>query len=55
MANDSSPSTYSQLPSALRSFLDWVAAQLEREPPRSVLRALKIPKRQMLCPYEVLS
>jgi site-specific recombinase XerD len=50
-----SPATHAQVMSALRSFLDWVSAQLDRDLPRAVLRALKIPKRKVLRPYEVLS
>ena len=50
-----SPATHARTLSALRSFLDWMAAQLDRDLPRAVLRALKIPKRKVLRPYEVLS
>ena len=50
-----SSATHAQAMSALRGFLDWVAAQLNRDLPRAVLRALKLPKRKVLRPYEVLS
>jgi len=50
-----SPATHAQVISALRSFLDWLAAQLDRDLPRAVLRALKVPRRKVLQPYEVLS
>ena len=50
-----SPATHAQAMSALRSFLDWVAAQLGHDMPWAVLRALKIPKRKVLRPYEELS
>ena len=50
-----SPATHAQAISALRSFLDWLADQLGQDLPRAVLRALKVPKRKVLRPYEVLS
>ena len=50
-----SPATHAQAMSALRSFLGWVADQLGHDLPRAVLRALKLPRRKVLRPYEVLS
>lgn len=50
-----SPASHTQAISAFRSFLDWLAAQLGQDLPPAVLRALKVPKRKVLRPYEILS
>ena len=47
-----SPATHAQVMSALRSFLGWVADQLGQDLPRALLRALRLPKRKVLRPYE---